>query len=165
MAKRLITLVASMVLAAPRLAQPISPTREDNEELRSWVAARFAADAARPPFSFDYDNRSFGMILKAWRAQRSERQLDERRVRRVLVHTDPATSLAVRCETTEYSDYPAIEWVLHFENTGDRDTPILTNVHAADLTLSGAGGVPGAPYGMNERQVIGFEGDKRDARI
>ena len=35
-----------------------------------------------------------------------------------------------------YGRYPAVDWVLHFENTGKQDTPILEDVQALDATLA-----------------------------
>src|SRR5882762_1327407 len=44
--------------------------------------------------------------------------------------------MEVTCQATEYTDFPAVEWVLYFENKGLVDTPILEQVNAADLTIS-----------------------------
>ena len=75
--------------------------------------------------------------------------------REVLTYRDPATGLEVRCEATLFNDYPAVEWVLHFTNTGSADTPQLTqilplavqaNVPEAAVTLHhspGSDAVPG----------------------
>ena len=49
--------------------------------------------------------------------------------------TDPATGLVVEVKVTAYPDFPAVEWVLNFTNTGNKDTPILDNVQALDETL------------------------------
>lgn len=38
-------------------------------------------------------------------------------------------------EAVRFSDFPAIEWLLYFENTGAADTPIIENVQALDLTF------------------------------
>jgi alpha-galactosidase len=34
----------------------------------------------------------------------------------------------MRCILTEYTDYPALEWVLYFANKGPQDTPILDTI-------------------------------------
>ena len=34
-----------------------------------------------------------------------------------------------------YKRYPAVDWVLHFENTGKQDTPIIENIQALDMRL------------------------------
>ncbi len=36
---------------------------------------------------------------------------------------------------TEYKDYPAVEWILFFENTGKNESPILEDVLPADFTI------------------------------
>ena len=50
-------------------------------------------------------------------------------------YADPASGLELVAEICEYKDFPAIEWVLHFKNTGKVDTPILENVQALDFAL------------------------------
>ena len=34
-----------------------------------------------------------------------------------------------------FSDFPAVEWLMYFENTGTEDTPIIEDVQALNLTL------------------------------
>ena len=46
---------------------------------------------------------------------------------------DPATGLAVRSVATEYADFPAVEWVVHFGNAGVADTPILSDILPLDV--------------------------------
>jgi len=88
-------------------------------------------------FSFLYSGRQSREILAGWKSNVAQEKLDDRRVRRTRVWRDPATDLSVRCESIEYMDYQAVEWVVHFENTGKQDTPILESVQAIDLTIAG----------------------------
>ena len=80
-------------------------------------------------------------MLKTWQPQRSAGKLDDRRTQHVLTYRDPKTGLAVRCTAIAYHDFPAVEWVLHFENAGRTDTPMLEAIQALDdaLPLSGKG--------------------------
>ena len=49
--------------------------------------------------------------------------------------TDPQTGLQVEWQVTRFADFPAVEWVLWFNNSGSADTAIIENVLAADLSL------------------------------
>jgi alpha-galactosidase len=85
-------------------------------------------------FSFIYDGKSSAELLPRWKSYGSthvgpDGQTD------TTVWTDPKTGLQVRCVSTSYNDADASDWVLYFENTGDRDTPILENVCVWDGLL------------------------------
>lgn len=43
-----------------------------------------------------------------------------------------APELAVRPEVSRFDDFPAVEWLLRFQNSGSADSPILENVLALD---------------------------------
>jgi alpha-galactosidase len=87
------------------------------------------------PFSFVYKGKPSTELLKAWKLERSSRQLDAQRTERTLGWTDPQTGLQVRCVAVEYADFPNVEWTLYFRNTGAKDTPILENVLALDTRI------------------------------
>ena len=63
-----------------------------------------------------------------------------------VTYADPATGLVVRITATLFKDFPAVEWVMHFQNTGGADTPILENVQALDAPLHCAEGDPTIHY-------------------
>ncbi len=69
----------------------------------------------QPEFSFVFDGKLHERMHSGW--------------------SDESTGLAVRCDETKFSDFPALEWVLHFANNGSADTPVLKDVHALDLTF------------------------------
>ena len=92
-----------------------------------------------PPFSFVYGGQASAGLLKDWPCQRTARKLDEQRTERTAVWTDPTTALQVRCVGIEYGDFPTVEWVVHFKNTGASDTPILSEIQAVDLSLARSG--------------------------
>jgi alpha-galactosidase len=91
-----------------------------------WVAQHFDAKAPALPFAFTYGDRPSSALLPTWKLERSSRKRLAGAVKRTLACTDPATGLRVSCELTEYSGFPAVDWVLRFENTGAQDSPILT---------------------------------------
>lgn len=107
----------------------------DMDAARGWAAARFGAEHPDPPFSFVYGAEPSSGFLGTWDLDRTEETLDERRTQRTLTYADPHTGLEVRCEVIEYADYPAVDWVVYFRNTGDQDTPIMEDVQALDVSL------------------------------
>jgi alpha-galactosidase len=90
----------------------------------------FSAD---PPFSFTYNGRPSTEFLATWKVDRTTKKLDAHRTAHTLVYSDPAGGLSVRCEAVEYDDYPAVEWTLHFKNSGATDTPIIENIQSLDV--------------------------------
>ena len=99
---------------------------------KRWAADHLGQKGAAPPFSFTYDGKSSADLLPTWQAQYAEKQLDTHRLQRTLSFTDPKTGLLLRCIVVEYTDYPTVEWTLHFKNTGSGDSPILENIQALD---------------------------------
>ncbi len=93
------------------------------------------SDANGPPFSFVYDGRPSSEFLGSWQIQRTSRELDANRTERTVKYTDPKTGLVVRCVAVEYNDFPAVEWTIWFKNTSQKDTPLLENIQAVDLTF------------------------------
>jgi alpha-galactosidase len=125
------------------------------------------APFASYPFSFTYGGKSSDQVLPAW--QRSERRvrLDPDRAKLTTVWTDSRSGLKVAWDAVRYRDFPAVEWMLHFENAGLTDTPIVENVRALDLTIGAPqsavvpyvlhgskGGVPNPSQSMPETWII-----------
>jgi alpha-galactosidase len=122
-------------------------------EAQRWAAAKFdgvqavTADlplregergpyTTEPPLSFSYGGQGSTELLKAWPCERTARKLDAQRTERTSVWTDPKTGLQVRCAGIEYADFPTVEWVVHFKNTGTNDTPLLSDIQGVDLNLA-----------------------------
>ena len=96
------------------------------------VIAKLTAEL---PFSFVFDGRSSRELLVGWRRDRQDG---------ALCWTDPLTALRVRCEMKTFLDFPAAEWLVRFENTGDSDTPVIEDVRALDLSFKAP--LAGPPY-------------------
>ncbi|MGA2656375.1 MAG: alpha-galactosidase [Verrucomicrobiota bacterium] len=111
-------------------------TKAEMEKARQWTARSFST-RAEPPWSFVYGGRSSSELLKTWRVSQSEGTLDTNRIQRALTYADWRTGLEVRCEAIEYRDFPAVEWVVRFKNTGAADLPLLEQVRALDIGLFG----------------------------
>jgi alpha-galactosidase len=90
----------------------------------------------QPLFSFTYGGKPSAGLLRDWEVKRRSKRLDDARTTRTATYSDSATGLAVRCEVVEYSDYPAVEWVLHFKNAGKRPTSLIEDIQALDVALT-----------------------------
>lgn len=86
-------------------------------------------------FSFVYDGRPFSDLRESWGSDRHTGQPDADLERETCRWTDPRTGLRVTQEIVRYHDFPAVEWLLWFENTGAVDTPICQDINALDLCL------------------------------
>lgn len=96
------------------------------------------------PFSFVYDGQSSSQILETWTKETSAarpaaaRNSSEPASLRceATTWTDPKTGLRVCWEVTRFADFPAVEWLLTFENTGSADTPIIEDIASLDVSLN-----------------------------
>ena len=88
------------------------------------------------PFSFVYDGKTSEVFLSDWDFTVTKVPLDEKRTQKILTYTDPQTGLEVRCEIMTFRDHPAVEWVLKFKNSGECETPIISNIQALDTTIA-----------------------------
>ncbi len=144
-------IVAALGVAAAQLAEATSPTPAEMSEAHRWAAARFdaarGAQAVQPPFSFTYDGKASAELLKTWELKRAGRPLDAERTEHVLTLADPRTGLMVHCVGVEYRDFPAVEWVISFKNSGDKDTPIIADIRALDS---------GVPIARDKQAVVHY---------
>lgn len=92
--------------------------------------------ASQYPFSFIYGEKHVDELLENWHREDLTEELDAYRTKLTTVWTDPDTKLKLRWEAIRFSDFPAVEWILHFENAGNIDTPVIENIQAMDLTLA-----------------------------
>lgn len=105
----------------------VTAERSELEQAARWVAGHFAT-AEQLPFRFTYGGKSSVDLLPRWRFEGGERPLGRGRTERTLRFLDPDTGLEVRCVAVEYRDFPTVEWTVHFQNTGPRDTPVLADI-------------------------------------
>jgi alpha-galactosidase len=97
------------------------------------------ADPTSPPFSFDLGGKPSSAFLKSWKHSATTRETD-RGAECEATWEDPATGLTVTAVATTFKDYPAVDWLLYFENRGKNDTPIIENIRTADLQLGTGNG-------------------------
>ena len=87
-----------------------------------------------PAFSFKYGDRDSEDLLPEWKYSSCElRPEREGESLRSHIWKDPHTGLEVECRVKRFDGFDAIEWVLYFRNTSDKDTPVLSRVKTADL--------------------------------
>ncbi len=89
----------------------------------------------RPPLSFLYNSQHSTALLPAWR--RSESQESPTRGGRVknIDYDDPATGLRMTVTLRRFDDFPAVDWVVEFENRSQTDSPILENILPLDIAI------------------------------
>jgi len=140
---------------SPALAAAEPPAREatrtidprEMERKSRWLEDRIlsapglpaSADRA-PAFSFVYGGKPSGEGLPAWPRVDARESLSRGRTRHTSTWTDAATGLEVRRVAVEYSDFPALEWTVHFKQLGDGNTPILESIQAIDARIGRADG-------------------------
>ena len=87
------------------------------------------------PFSFIYGGRPISQLVGKWKTLSSRRRSGGDKELRTLTLTDPETGLEIRAEAAIYIDTGGIDWTLYFTNRGTKDTPILEQVQAVDMTV------------------------------
>jgi alpha-galactosidase len=88
-----------------------------------------------PIFSFQYGGKNSREFLANWTLKRENKTLDAHRTQYTLTYTDPQTALEAKVVAVAYNDFPTVEWTLYFTNNGKSDTPILSNIRAADTAI------------------------------
>ena len=103
-----------------------------------------------PPFSFTYGGKPSAKSLATWKKSVADVLPGDGREQHRIVYVDPTTGLDVACEMTLFSDFPAVEWVLRFQNLGNADTPIIEDIRPLDLEIT----VPGGGNDAQQADVI-----------
>lgn len=156
---------AGALPASASKADPPNPAISGSPEMviaADWARSFAAGSAAykrtggglllpnmlRPPFSFVYDGKKSADLLSGWNYSAKPSVQGNARSDSEVTYTDPATGLEVRIVTTIYSDFPAVESIVYFKNTGRADTPILQNIQALDAPLACPHGDPTIHYAL-----------------
>ena len=105
-------------------------------DIKEQLKGKIVGETGEPPFSSVYGGRPSEQIVVGCIRRLESKTLDEYRTSHVLTYTDQETGLQIRCEAIEYSDFPALEWVLRFKNVGSSDTPVLEEVLPLDVDFT-----------------------------
>jgi alpha-galactosidase len=108
---------------------------DNNQSDRIDSFSLTASAISELPLSFVLGGRSSRQMLGNWkRSVVSEPKND--RILHKIRWTKPDKSFEVRCELTEFTGHPALEWKLFFKNTSGINSPVLENVLPLDLSFS-----------------------------
>lgn len=105
--------------------------------------------ARRFPFSFRYAGRAGDELLTAWPHEATPTQTADGRQSMTHRWSEPNGGLRVTCEVAWFDAFPATEWMLRFENVGQKDTDIVKAVQSLDLTFD-APLAGSTPYRLHE---------------
>ena len=82
-----------------------------------------------PPFSFVYGDVPSGDFIKKWNFSKRAVECDKpKTLKYEVLYTEPSGALEVRCDVTAYTDFEAVEWVLHFTNKGGENSKNIKSV-------------------------------------
>ncbi|MFI5377932.1 MAG: LamG-like jellyroll fold domain-containing protein [Tepidisphaerales bacterium] len=114
-----------------------TPTPAELAQKSDWVKQHLCApqDAGPAFFSFTFAGQPADTLLRTWQKKATQLQLDPQRIEHSLTWTDAASGLVVRCRAVEYLDFPTVEWTLYFQNTGTKDSAIISDIRALDIRL------------------------------
>jgi alpha-galactosidase len=85
------------------------------------------------PFSFNLDGKAISSLLENWKFSSASKSDG---LERELSWTEPDSGLQLIWQVRRFSDWPAIEWMLTFKNTGSKDTGIISEVQSLNLLLN-----------------------------
>ena len=89
-----------------------------------------------PPFSFMYGDVHSADFIKKWKFSKRAVECDKpNTLKYEVIYTEPSGALEVRCDITAYTDFEAVEWVLHFTNKGSENSKNLKKVSASDVNF------------------------------
>lgn len=104
-----------------------------NNASSAWLGKLWEKDIL--PLSFLLNNIRSDAILPAWPV-REDIVESEGGVLRKREYQDPVSRLTVSVDIRSFKDFPAMEWVVHFENRGDAPTPMIENILPLDARLA-----------------------------
>ena len=131
------TFIFILLLLSPTLllAQSVDKMNARPIQVEKWIDNHFGK-GKRPPFSFVYDGKPSSSFITRWNHSiQKQKAADEGQVSYLVSYADPQTGLRVDCTVNGYADYGAIDWMLRFTNTGTSNTPQISQVRTADLSL------------------------------
>jgi len=139
-------LVAGLVNAGELFSSPqsetVTSTPMENKQMRDWSMQAFLSEDVSNaiainhsflgeglPFSFTYGGVSSAELIPQWTRSSETRDFSDKSECKIC-WIDPKSGLQVTAVVTIFKSYPAVDWVLYFENQGEADTPIIENIQA-----------------------------------
>jgi len=131
---------ARAVVHPPRGDESSKPTPQELARAERWFAEAFQSPKRILPLAFRYGERDSTAFLAGWRAEWIQDATVAGVTHARITLTAPATSLQCQCAITTFADFPAVEWVVSFTNTGAVDSPILADIQPLDAIFPAARG-------------------------
>lgn len=125
--------LALLITASRTKEFPRTVTSGEMKIKSEWMRSHPLKTGANIPFSFLYGGQSSSRLLPKWDHQTKTNRIDENRIEHSQIWTNLQTGLEVRCEAVEYTDYPVVEWIVYFKNTGTSNTPVLKDIQGLDV--------------------------------
>ena len=97
------------------------------ERLDAFTTDAFNS-ALTVPFSFTYGGVNSRELLKSWKFEKTECGVS---------YTAP-DGLRAAVEIRKFDDFQAVEWLLTFENTAEKDSKLIEDVNAVDALVEAA---------------------------
>ncbi|HRU23577.1 MAG TPA: alpha-galactosidase [Candidatus Latescibacteria bacterium] len=113
--------------------------KDAHKRVEEWTARAFDAAANTPPFSFVYGGERVLLSENRWEPELLTATTAGHAREFSCVFRDRRTGLVCTCEFNQFLDFPAVEWLLHFENAGTNATPIISDILPLDTLFAGAG--------------------------
>jgi len=130
-------LLFSTMLILKGAAIAVTPSRDEMQRSQQWISQTFAQkDLTNFPFSFILEGMPSKQFIRNWKLHSLMQSGDQHRKIREVTLSDPHDCLQIHLIVTEYADFPAVEWLLEFENAGDQDTPIFEQIKPLDLDIT-----------------------------
>lgn len=132
------------------------------DELRNILEGNIGLTSSGIPLSFRYGDTRFKSLPNTWEVIHEEKTTDGNRNRIVRVVKDSDSGLAVTLQVRVFRHFPAVDWVVYFENEGQEDTPILEAILPLDIALSAESDEPVKLHQIhgdacNEESFLPFE--------
>ena len=107
-------LLCAVFLSSCSKSTGVMVTKGERDTRSKWVQEHLKNADSQLPFSFLYDGKTSGELLKTWPKRSETKKLDQFRTRFTNFWKDDRTGLEVRCESIEYSDFSTVEWTVYF---------------------------------------------------
>jgi alpha-galactosidase len=113
------------------------PDFPDGADVHHWIEKHFAQGKI-PPFSFIYGGKSSVSFIKNWKFSKEKLSpVHPHADVTVFTYSEPSGGLSVKCTVTRFTDFPAVEWVLHFSNQSAKNSPVIEKTYAIDYSFAG----------------------------
>ncbi len=131
-------IVAILVLIFFMSVSTVAVTPTKPEVAKAEAIGKRLMSVGSMPYTFVYDGRTSRQLMENWEATATSSTVADGSLwGQRYTFTDPKTGLRVQCVATVYRDFPTVEWTLWLKNTGDKDTPIISDIKALDYTMDG----------------------------